>query len=1344
MSRQVKRKRNGERSNLERRLEKLREQKAKLGINADPRLDIEIEDIEEELEQLRVAAEEVSNLSQQKKISSPKLNKARSDYLEILEKDVKNRLKTSIHNARFIDINSKQSLDSTYLPWIYQGDENPEVFNRFEEAFEKFEHRVLLLGAPGSGKTTTLLHVAQQLIRQAQDDSNAPIPLLFNLSKFRDKDNRPARHSFLTFHSQRSTQKEQRAGAKVIEDWLVQMMTEYADPFGLRKFSSPWVSQDVANYWLREEKVALLLDGLDEVDDRQLLKLVDYLNSYLRRHPDITVVVCSRIVEYQPLKDKKETRLQLVGAVTLRPLNQQQIASYLEKADAIALRDTLFVDQTLYELAQTPLTLSVMTLAYGGMAPQDIPADLSLVDRRRHLFDTYIDRMMQRKARRDRGIPFDLNPDNDVPERKYPYSREQVNRYLGWLAVRLSERMQTVLPYDRLYSFLAQEPENQQNQSFWTEVRLTNAVFIALSIIAITILLMPKTALGIKQAVRMLGFLLPSSLFLSFVTKCIFLERFDNQKVIHNFINTITCLSIVIVFMGAFGGVVSSLAAVLPITFDPSALGAVAAVIIYVVLTLNNSEINLSYYLSATAVSIILPLVPILFNKSIPSLGIAASIAVAQWIFLVMKWLREDEGVWYAFVVSPFEVAGVALLGGLSVSIIAIQNWDETIILLGLLFGIFGFLEENPRPIILFLITLAALIGGCAANSIGSLVGATATLAIIGLTFLYDEIVGETLIEKTRSSIPYSTDRLLYNLIVKSVLTVNRSIPANCNRLLNYAISALLLKRVGTEYEFIHRLLRDHFAIRELVPTLGGNTELTERIQSIERLSFQGESAFDTLVALTQDQDPLIREAAIKGLGRVAIPEVVPLLQIALEDSSIQVRKAVIKNLGKLPEKDSEMILSKALENQDLSVQLLSLSISRERDFDFNDNDSVREALKPIIANTSFPEILKTLQDSDASVRYYAAVALGKIGDSTAVAKLIEALGDHDDWVRYSAQEALVKIGDSTAVAKLIEALGGRDDSVRYYAAVALGQIGDSTAVAKLIEALGDRDDSVRYYAAVALGQIGDSRAVAKLIEALGDRKDSVRSSAAAALGEIGDSKAVPKLIKALGDRDYWVRSSAASALGQIGDSRAVPKLIKALGDRNDSVRSSAASALGQMGDSRAVPKLIQTLGDRKDSVRRSAASALGQIGDSTAVPKLIQALGDRDYWVRSSAASALGQIGDSTAVPKLIQALSDRKDSVGSSAAYALGQIGDNTAVPKLIQTLGDRNDWVGSSAAKALGQIGDSTAVPKLIEALGDGNYSVSSSAAEALGQIGDSTAVSGLIEALSDRKDWVGSSA
>ncbi len=110
MKRQVKRERNRERRNLERRLQHLREQKATSGRSTEPEILMEIEDIEQELEQLLAEEAEVADVSPRKKISPNKLNKAREGYLKILEKDVENRLDTSIHNARFIDIGTHGSL----------------------------------------------------------------------------------------------------------------------------------------------------------------------------------------------------------------------------------------------------------------------------------------------------------------------------------------------------------------------------------------------------------------------------------------------------------------------------------------------------------------------------------------------------------------------------------------------------------------------------------------------------------------------------------------------------------------------------------------------------------------------------------------------------------------------------------------------------------------------------------------------------------------------------------------------------------------------------------------------------------------------------------------------------------------------------------------------------------------------------------------------------------------------------------------------------------------------------------------------------------------------------------
>ena len=50
--------------------------------------------------------------------------------------------------------------------------------------FDQFDQTLLLLGAPGSGKTTLLLELARDLIERAENDSDHPMPVVFNLSSW--------------------------------------------------------------------------------------------------------------------------------------------------------------------------------------------------------------------------------------------------------------------------------------------------------------------------------------------------------------------------------------------------------------------------------------------------------------------------------------------------------------------------------------------------------------------------------------------------------------------------------------------------------------------------------------------------------------------------------------------------------------------------------------------------------------------------------------------------------------------------------------------------------------------------------------------------------------------------------------------------------------------------------------------------------------------------------------------------------------------------------------------------------------------------------------------------------
>ena len=366
--------------------------------------------------------------------------------------------------------------------------------------------------------------------------------------------------------------------------------------------------------------------------------------------------------------------------------------------------------------------------------------------------------------------------------------------------------------------------------------------------------------------------------------------------------------------------------------------------------------------------------------------------------------------------------------------------------------------------------------------------------------------------------------------------------------------------------------------------------------------------------------------------------------------------------------------------------------------------------------------LIAALNDSDESVRWSAADALGNIGNERAVEALIAALNDSDKSVRRRAANALGNIGNERAVNALIAALNDSDGWVRKSAANALGNIGNERAVNALIAALNDSDGWVIIIrsAANALGKIGNERAVNALIAALNNSDKYVRRSAVEALGKIGNERAVNALIAALNDSDGSIRWSAANALGKIGNERAVNALIAALNDSDGNVRMSAANALGKMGNERAVEALIAALNDSYESVRMSAADALENIGNERAVNALIAALNDSYEYVRMRAAEALGNIGNERAVNALIAALNDSDRSVRMSAAEALGNIGNERAVEALIAALNDSDRNVRMRAAEALGNIGNERAVNALIAALNDSDGNVRMSAANALGKI------------------------
>ncbi len=328
---------------------------------------------------------------------------------------VKGVLETSLRGKILIQLNLEERLDAVEHPWGMVW-ETPDQLKRIlppgTGVIDKFEQMgagrsLLILGKPGSGKTTTLLELARYLIDQAEQDIDKPMPVVFHLS---------------SWGSKKATQ--------TIADWLVQELQRCYQ-----------VSNKLAWAWVKNQKLLLLLDGLDEVSVERRHLCVRALNRFVQEYGQTQIVITSRIQEYEDLRQRSHC-LRLQSAIYLQSLTWKQINHYLNSAgsELEAVTTLLQEDGDLQELAKSPLMLSVMTLAYQGMSVQDLLTIKSVENCHEHLFNRYIERMFFR--RRTRQEENQHNPNQEQLGQAYP--KEKAIQWLVWLARMMTQLSQSV------------------------------------------------------------------------------------------------------------------------------------------------------------------------------------------------------------------------------------------------------------------------------------------------------------------------------------------------------------------------------------------------------------------------------------------------------------------------------------------------------------------------------------------------------------------------------------------------------------------------------------------------------------------------------------------------------------------------------------------------------------------------------------------------------------------------------------------------------------------------------------------------------------------------------------
>ena len=308
--------------------------------------------------------------------------------------------------------------------------------------------------------------------------------------------------------------------------------------------------------------------------------------------------------------------------------------------------------------------------------------------------------------------------------------------------------------------------------------------------------------------------------------------------------------------------------------------------------------------------------------------------------------------------------------------------------------------------------------------------------------------------------------------------------------------------------------LGDAQAVPNLLALLK-DSDSWDRIYAAEALGKLGDAqAVPNLLALLKDSDSWDRIYAAEALGKLGAAQAIPDLLALLKDSDLGMGIYFAEALG---------ILGSAQAVPDLMALL--------KDSDSWVRSSAAKALGRLGAAQAVPDLLALLKDPDSWVRSSATKALGILGSAQAVPDLLALLKDSDSEVRSSAAEALGKLGSAQVVPDLLALLKDSESLVRRDAAEALGKLGDNRAVPDLLALLKDSDDVVRIYAAEALGKLGAAQAVPNLLALLRDFDSWDRIYAAEALGKLGDAQAVPDLLALLKDSEGLVRSTASEAL---------------------------------------------------------------------------------------------------------------------------------------------------------------------------------------------------------------------